>query len=87
MKAEKIKFEAVSAKVESYGGAVQVTTEVEPSAVLVLFTWADIREFFEEQIEDEILEAREEGYRRGLEEDRDLRSYEADRLRELRGEY
>ena len=86
MKTEKIKFEAVSAKVESFGGAVQVTTEVEPSAILGLFTWADIREFYEEQIEDEILEARNEGYKRGLEDDRDIRSFEAEQRMRLRHE-
>jgi flagellar biosynthesis/type III secretory pathway protein FliH len=86
MKTEKIKFEAVSAKVESYGGAVQVTTEVEPSAVLGLFTWADIREFFEEQIEDEIIEATNKAeeaafnkaYKEGYEEGKEFYSDYAD---------
>ena len=78
MKTEKIRFEAVSAKVESYGGAVQVTTEVEPSAVLGLFTWADIREYFEEQIEDEILQERNKAYEEGYEEGKEFYSDYAD---------
>lgn len=73
-----IKFEAVSAKVESFGGAVQVTTEVEPSAILGLFTWADIREFFEEQIEDEILEERNKAYEEGYEKGKEFYSDYAD---------
>lgn len=73
-----IRFEAVSAKVESFGGAVQVTTEVEPSAILGLFTWADIREFFEEQIEDELLEERNKAYEEGYEKGKEFYSDYAD---------
>ena len=86
MKTEKIKFEALSAKVETFGGAVQVSAEVELADLFGLFTWADIREYFEEKIEDEILEARNEGYKRGLEEDRDNRSHEAELRMRLRHE-
>ena len=78
-----IKIEAVSAKVESFGGAVQVTTEVELADLFGLFEWSVIREYFEEQIEDELTEARQQG----RDEDRDMRSFEAEQRSRMRNDY
>jgi len=80
MKTEKIKFEALSAKVETFGGAVQVSAEVELADLFGLFTWADIREYFEEQIEDEILQERNKAYEEGYEEGKEFYSDYADWL-------
>ena len=87
-KFEEITIPAISVETKCFGaGTIEVRMKVDLEEFFTKFSYSDIREFFEEQIEDEILEARNEGYKRGLEEDRDLRSYEADRLRQLRCEY
>ena len=82
MRTEKITFDSESAKVETFGGVVQVTADVELSDILGLFTWADIRDFFEEQIEDEIIEAtnkaEEAAFNKGYEEGKELYSDYAD---------
>ena len=82
MRTEKITFDSASAKVETFGGVVQVTADVELSDILGLFTWADIRDFFEEQIEDEIIEAtnkaEEAAFNKGYEEGKEFYSDYAD---------
>lgn len=78
MRTEKITFDSASAKVETFGGVVQVTADVELSDILGLFTWADIRDFFEEQIEDEILQERNKAYEEGYEEGKEFYSDYAD---------
>lgn len=84
MRTEKVTFDCKSAKVETFGGGVQVTAEVELSDILRLFTWADIRDFFEEQIEDEIVEAtnkaEEVAFNKGYEEGKEFYSDYADWL-------
>ena len=87
-KFEEITIPAIAVETKCFGAeSIDVRMKVDLEELFTKFSYSDIREYFEEQIEDEILEARNEGYKRGLEEDRDLRSYEADRLRQLRGEY
>ena len=86
-KFEEITIPAIAVETKCFGAeTIEVRMKVDLDEFFKNFSYSDIREYFEESIEDEILEARNEGYKRGLEEDRDNRSHEAEQRMRLRHE-
>ena len=84
MKTEERKFEeitipAIAVETKCFGaGAIEVRMKVDFEEFFKKFSYSDIREYFEESIEDEILQERNKAYEEGYEEGKEFYSDYAD---------
>lgn len=78
-KFEEITIPAIAVETKCFGAeTIEVRMKVDLEEFFKKFSYSDIREFFEEQIEDEILEERNKAYEEGYEKGKEFYSDYAD---------
>lgn len=78
-KFEQITIPAVSFEATCFGAEnIEVKVKVDLEEFFAKINWSEVRDYFEEQIEDEILRERNEAYNEGYEEGKEFYSDYAD---------